>query len=588
MRICVLQSSYEGTVHTLEEVDDDCMDPGPFTTQHEFENRFIRKATAKADIDAAVAEGFDFYFNFMWGTYDDGVPGVAESEYFESLKVPHIGILSSERKMSKHDFFAEAMRRGAPPVPSSDKFPLFVKPANGCSSMFIDEKSVCHDEKELEKQIKVLDGKMRSMRIQRAKGLGFKDIEAYADSCERAGRYSTDLVVQEFIQGMDYAVDVMAMGSVPVPLSPRVVKYKPLDGKEQFLTFDGKSDPTTSYGILRKEDNPMLFQRLQKAAVEAFITNKMHENGMGCDVDLRATADNKVFVVEINPMPVGFYPMDSHVADVDIQTDLPGKFEAAINIFITNYYLKHPGAKAARSKKIGENYDTVAPEYDCIEPTEAGLLPIDVEVLQQFSFEGNVLDLCCGTGIVGRTLSDMQSRGSSSPSSSSSNSSTTTAQKHPLAKVDVKRLIGVDISNGMLDVCRQTELYDETHQERIQDFLGHYNEHVDHIVCLTGLQYLPVEELYFVLARFFQLARRSITLTIDEIPEIYNEAMRRKNMPEMCCLNHIEHMKVFGEPTGWRLVYLRYHWAWQSPTSGVEVYTNYIRFERRESPVLLN
>jgi hypothetical protein len=83
-----------------------------------------RKTMPFAQIDAVVAEGFDFYFNFIWGTHEDSVAGIDASRYFESLDLPSVGIRSYERERSKNDFFADARRIGVPPVPGTARWPL--------------------------------------------------------------------------------------------------------------------------------------------------------------------------------------------------------------------------------------------------------------------------------------------------------------------------------------------------------------------------------------------------------------------------------------------------------------------------------
>lgn len=574
MRICVIHSSYEGTDHLLEAIDEEPPDPSSVVTEHTFENRFVTKSNGKAQIDALAAEKFDFYINFMWGLYEDSVAGIDESAYFESLSLPSVGIKSWERKRSKKDFFVDAKRRGEPPVPGNgtDKYPVFVKPANGCSSLFIDERSVCHDEQELESCIQVLNRKMRPMRMQRAKALSLEDPASYADSCESAGRNSDDLVVQEYIDGIDYSVDVISMGDIPVPLTPRRVHHPPLKGVEQFLTFDAKNDERTRYELLREEDNPALYRSLQKAAVEASVTNAMHLNGMGCDVDIRATREGQVFVIEINPMPVAFYPTTSNFTDVDIH-DIPGRYEAAVNIFITNYYLKNPQERTARYGKIAEAFDAIAPVYSTY--TIDGPSPVYRPTFQGFTFEGDVLDLGCGTGLVGQRIAQ-------------SKKSENNGDNHMTTKPN--RLIGVDISKEMIDMCRRSgTMYTEMHVARMEQFLSIYNDPIDHIVCVSALQYLSVEELYFVLARCFQLATKSVTISVDEIPEMYNVGLRKQGNGHMVCSNHAERVKsIIREPEGWRLVCLRYHWSWKSPKTGDEVYTNFFRWERKKVQVLRN
>jgi len=239
MRICVFQSCFEELQASVGESESQqlCMNPGVFTTQHHVSHKTIHKKTAKQQIDEAVAEGYDFYLNFLWGTHDDSLAGIDASRYFESLSLPHAGVQSSEREQSKWDFFAEAKRVGSPLVPGTERFPLFVKPASSYGSMFIDEHSLCRDELELESCIQRLNRLMRPVRIQRALALGHQDAEQYANTCEAAGRDSTDIVVQEFIAGEEYSVVVIAMGESPVPLIPQRAKYKQVGNNARILTL---------------------------------------------------------------------------------------------------------------------------------------------------------------------------------------------------------------------------------------------------------------------------------------------------------------------------------------------------------------
>lgn len=276
MRICCLHSSDEGIEAGTEDPEDVWPDPGLFTDQHSFENKYLVKATAKAQIDELIAEGYDFYLNFLWGTNDDAIAGVEAVKYFESFGLPSAGVRSEERQRSKFDFFAQAKRLGSLPIPGTTKFPLFVKPAFDYASKLIDEHSLCHNEAELDATLNRLNEKMRGVRLHRAHALK-EDPEQYVNACEVAGRHSTDLVIQEFIDGEDYSVVVLAMGHVPVPLTPLVAKHtKQLPGKEQYLTYDIKYDTGSGYELLLEEQNPGLYRELQRVAVEAFKETQSH------------------------------------------------------------------------------------------------------------------------------------------------------------------------------------------------------------------------------------------------------------------------------------------------------------------------
>ncbi|PGH13063.1 hypothetical protein AJ79_03900 [Helicocarpus griseus UAMH5409] len=238
MRICVIQPSYEGTGHALEEIDTEFSDLSHYSSQHTFENRFIHKATAKEEIDAIAREGFDFHINFMWGNYEDDVAGIEESRYFESLDLPSAGIRSWERARNKNVFYEEARKRGAPPIPGVEKFPLFVKPANGYASLCIDERSICYNESELFGALNRLNQGLREGRLRVAKQRGLSDPEAYATECEEKGRDSNNVVVQEYIDGEDYVVSVIEMGESATALTPCRIRYK--EGGKFDLRFENQ------------------------------------------------------------------------------------------------------------------------------------------------------------------------------------------------------------------------------------------------------------------------------------------------------------------------------------------------------------
>ncbi|GFF32010.1 LOW QUALITY PROTEIN: hypothetical protein IFM46972_03405 [Aspergillus udagawae] len=226
--------------------------PGLSTTEHTFEYRFIHKATAKEEIDAAAAEGSDFYFNFMSATLNDPVAGILESRYFESLNLPSCGIRSWERSMTKNNINKNARRRAAPPVPGTDRFPLL---------------SACHNQAELE-------GALR-----RAEAMGIEDTNAFAESYNLA---FDDIVIQEYIDGEEYTCTVFQMGDACIALTPFKVGTKERTGTEK-LKFDGE----TRMQLLRKKVNPFLFERLQSAAIDASMASGCQGSNMGSDIEIQ-------------------------------------------------------------------------------------------------------------------------------------------------------------------------------------------------------------------------------------------------------------------------------------------------------------
>ncbi|KAJ5217942.1 uncharacterized protein N7498_000041 [Penicillium cinerascens] len=559
MRICVLQSSYEGSESSLQEVDTSVPNPGAFTFQHSFENRFIHKDTAKEEIDAVVAEQFDFYINFLWGTLDDDVAGIEASRYFESLGVPSAGVRSWERSWSKNDFYKNACRRGAPPVPGKEKFPLFVKPANGCASQMIDEQSLCHNQIELQTALRRINERLRDSRWRRAKALGKKDPEAYADSYDPDSRLSDDIVVQEYINGRDYLVSVIAMGDSALALQPCVVNTRDAPNRANFLTFDMKFDDQTRFEIICREDNPTLYDRLHEVALEAFETGRFRHSYMGCDVDIRVRPNGEVFAIEVNPQPACFLPDETGFADAPITESLPGGHTAVVNIFIANYFLQN-GTLREWSKVAGI-YDKMAPDYDEIVRTRSQIDDIMRKVTREFDFEGTVVDLACGTGGFGRLLAECQPGG----------------HRHREGQ-----LVGFDLSPGMVECCRTMGFYNEVYVSRMQTCLLEYTTltKVDHIVCFSAIHFLSPEEFAFLLVSCFVIARKSITIGVDEIPDVYNENLHQRGDSFMHSYNHLQNLEAFGKPRGWSLVSRQRQYGWNSPATKDNVYTSTFRFER--------
>ncbi|OQE16318.1 hypothetical protein PENFLA_c028G09115 [Penicillium flavigenum] len=517
MRICVFQSCFEELQASVGEAQELCMNPGVFITQHTVTHKTLHKNTAKEQIDEAVQEGYDFYLNFMWGTHDDSLAGIDAIRYFESLNLPSAGVQSSEREESKWDFFAAAKLEGSPLVPGTENFPLFVKPASSYGSMFIDEHSLCRDETELIRCIERLNKLMRPVRIQRAIALDHSDPDQYADAHESAGPDSTDIVVQEFIDGEEFSVVVIAMGETPVPLIPQRAKYKQVSRDGNFLTLDLKFDSESGYELLEEAEDPDLYRLLQKMAMEAFTTKKMYTNYMGCDVDMRIGRDGRAYVIEVDPLPVFFYPTGSQLEDTDVKYGFPGAYRAVVNTYITNFFLKNPGNR-------GLHFTELATLFDCHGETAQSGAQVEVPM----SLSGTAIDLGCGSGAVGRAL-------------------------HANSDNKITHLIGIDISEKMLDLCSYGGQYSELVHDRMESFLSRQTEMVDHIFCVSGLEFLPMEELDFVLVRCFQLSRHSITLVLDDWKDGSVADIRSSGRFKNYFTDHDESIKSFQVPQGWTM-----------------------------------
>lgn len=312
------------------------------------DHRFINKANYRQQIDTAVTEKFDFYINFMWGQPEDEVAGVEATEYFESLNVQFIGLRSRILRKSKTDLYEAARKKGSPPVPSADPdvFPVIVKAARSCASQFLSDKSICFTAEERDASIANID---RQLQPGRLRALGYPPTDKSKPptpplEMKPATVYDLpdDIIVQEFIPGIDYSVVVIGFGKTPIALNPTIYNYpssEDASNKYRFLTFDIKFHPELSESLVNREENPQLFDMLQKLAVEAFQVNDMAGGSWG-NVDIRIKPDGKPVVIEVNPMPAVFLPLDFGYEEIVIWNSLPGEHRALLNIMMASYMMR--------------------------------------------------------------------------------------------------------------------------------------------------------------------------------------------------------------------------------------------------------
>ncbi|KAH7253033.1 hypothetical protein B0J15DRAFT_549771 [Fusarium solani] len=504
------------------------------------DHRFINKANYRQQIDTAVTEKFDFYINFMWGQPEDEVEGVEATEYFESLNVPFIGLRSRILRKSKTDLYEAARKKGSPPVPSADPnvFPVIVKAVRSCARQFLSDKSICFTAEERDASIANID---RQLQPGRLRALGYPPTDKSKPptpplEMKPATVYDLpdDIIVQEFIPGIDYSVVVIGFGKTPIALNPTIYNYpssEDASNKYRFLTFDIKFHPELSESLVNREDDPQLFDMLQKLAVEAFQVNDMAGGSWG-NVDIRIKPDGKPVVIEVNPMPAVFLPPDFGYEETDL---------------------------------IGKVYNRVAPQYDAQYNPQSSAEEVLGRLLSKFNFDGSLLDIACGTGLFGRLIRAKQMSHPNRASSATQNS----------------RHIGLDISSEMARLAKESG-YDHVFIGPVQEVLPTITESFDHIMCYQVIHFVSAFEVSLVLSRCFQLAKQSVTIDVDEIPEAYNEAIEKLPPPNnvMTSINHVQEVRDFGVPRGWKLALEERVFGWKSPNTNVDVNTTLFHFER--------
>jgi predicted TPR repeat methyltransferase len=135
----------------------------------------------------------------------------------------------------------------------------------------------------------------------------------------------------------------------------------------------------------------------------------------------------------------------------------------------------HQGTSDPR--EVARQYDDWARRYDDDLASWSYQAPAVVAetVVTRHPEAGDVLDVGCGTGLVGREL---RARGYAG------------------------RVVGLDISEASLGLARQSGAYDAVEQADLQQRLPLDDDSVDAVVCVGVMTYLPdVEEVWREFAR---------------------------------------------------------------------------------------
>lgn len=138
----------------------------------------------------------------------------------------------------------------------------------------------------------------------------------------------------------------------------------------------------------------------------------------------------------------------------------------------------------------------------------------------------------------------------------------------------------MEISPGMAARARASGNYSSILEGSIQEYVSRIEEPIDHVVSFFALQFLDPVDMDFMLTSAFLTANRSVTISVDEIPESYNEALRQSGNGHMAQWDNVGVVETFGVPRGWTLSSQQRHFAWKSFHTGHEVYTTVFRFER--------
>ncbi len=146
--------------------------------------------------------------------------------------------------------------------------------------------------------------------------------------------------------------------------------------------------------------------------------------------------------------------------------------------------------------EVAQRYDAWAQAYDADLASWSYQAPAVVAdtVLTRQPAAGSVLDVGCGTGLVGQAL---RARGFTG------------------------RLLGLDISQASLDLARQGGTYDSLRAADLQQRLYLDDDSVDAVVCVGVMTYLP--EVEAVWREFARLARPGGLVVVTQREDLWTD-----------------------------------------------------------------
>ena len=358
------------------------------------------------------------------------------------------------------------------------------------------------------------------------------------------------------VDGNGYSILVVAMGSTVTTILSERPRTHSCAQEEAGECVDGNHSIAIAH-----QTNSEIDPALQKAAVEAYEIAQM-QGCPWCSVKIRVQSDGAPVVDGINPRSKLFSSKVQTWEDAAITRGFPGGHGALVDCAIVTCQMRY-GVQTKFEHTLEEAYALWSQKYDRALATISGLELVALHICK-FDLRGSVLDLGSGTGRFGKVLN---------------------AKRESEASVSRDdSLIGIDISPHMAEIGKREGIYQDIRLGSIQKVLPTMPL-FDHIVSLCTLHHVSPLELSFVLSLTFLKARKSITLAIDDIPEAYNEALRKAGPPHdtMQGQSHIEGMKSYVVPRGWLLVDETRLFGWKSPNTGVDIFTTVYRFEHEPS-----
>jgi len=246
----------------------------------------------------------------------------------------------------------------------------------------------------------------------------------------------------------------------------------------------------------------------------------------------------------VNQLPAFFYkPGNKYGDDFIIETTFPGGHRAVIEE-VFRAKLRH--------EQFRKHYDNVSLDYEEIHRFQP-YRSVWQEVVKKHNFEGQTLDLGCGTGTIGRII---------------------------LGTYPNSVLTGVDASPQIAEVAKK--FYASVHVGLMQNVVMEINDSsYDNVVVCGAIHHLDDSCFLRVMLRSLQIAKQSVTVTVEDVPPEYLEAFIKANSLKVM-YNHAIAAEQFAsslEPP-WTLVEKIRAVLWDTPAYRIVVSGTIYRFER--------
>ena len=305
--------------------------------------------------------------------------GVEATRYLETKGVPILTNPSTFLAKNKLDLQRAAEKTGLRvPGNTPGKYPKIVKYSDGYGSLSLDGKSICYTEKEVVDRVALLQKEDTPFGI----------------------------IVQDYIIGKECSAIVVEMGKEVVALTPlQYVFPKDTPENEAFLTWYNKFEAVDK-GIIKYEfleDQPHM-KNLQKAAVDAFKAIGVSGGGGWARVDMRLEeSTGNVYVIEVNCIPVVFYPKGNTLGDdLVVGEKFPGGQAAFFDMLLATKQMQL-GWNRAENDHVAEIYNKFAPTYHSVW-SSSRLSEMQKNLITNWNYSGTILDVACGTGGFGELL----------------------------------------------------------------------------------------------------------------------------------------------------------------------------------------